>query len=143
MDVDQMLMLMIYIVIKCQDPEMFAHFKLANMFATSSIKQSKLGYCAMNLCACIEQVIVLEKSDILEPGVAIDQIVEEESKEPHQNKVEVTNNEKVKEKEEEEERFSKVDEEEELKDIVFSETLDDRFAHLFKNPVPLQEENQS
>jgi hypothetical protein len=52
----------------------------------------------------------------------------------------VTNNEKVKEKEEEE-RFSKVDEEEELKDIVFSETLDDRFAHLFKNPVPLQEEN--
>lgn len=53
----------------------------------------------------------------------------------------MTNNEKVKEKEEEEERFSKVDEEEELKDIVFSETLDDRFAHLFKNPVPLQEEN--
>jgi hypothetical protein len=39
-------MIITYITIKCQMPELYAHFKLSNMFATASIKQSKLGYCA-------------------------------------------------------------------------------------------------
>lgn len=49
----------------------------------------------------------------------------------------MTNNEKAEEIEEV--KFSTLDEDEELKDVVFSsETLDDRFAHLFKGPVPMQ-----
>jgi hypothetical protein len=49
-----MLMIMIYVVIKTGMPDIYAHFKLANMFATSSVKQSKLGYCAQTLSMCIE-----------------------------------------------------------------------------------------
>lgn len=73
LDVDQLLMIITYITVKCQMPELYAHFKLANMFATTSIKQSKLGYCAQTLHMCIEHVISLEKEEILEPGTAIDQ----------------------------------------------------------------------
>ena len=37
-------MIMIYVVIKCQMPEIYAHIKLANRFATNSLKSTKLGY---------------------------------------------------------------------------------------------------
>lgn len=66
-------MIMIYVVIKAQMPDVYAHFKLANMFSTSAIKQSRLGYCAQTLSMCIEQVIALDSGEILPPGTASDQ----------------------------------------------------------------------
>lgn len=67
-------MITIYLVIKSQIPELYAHFKLADMFATSPIKQSKLGYCSLNLASCIEQVCLMEEDELLPPGCASDQI---------------------------------------------------------------------
>ena len=72
LDVDQLLMIMIYVVIKCQLPDIYAHFKLANMYATNCIKQSKLGYYTQTLQMCIEQVINFDEEEMLLPGVAVD-----------------------------------------------------------------------
>jgi hypothetical protein len=72
-------MITLYVVIKSQLPDLFAHFKLAFMFSTSCIKQSKLGYCALNLNSCIEQVISLNEEELLPAGIATDQLTQVQS----------------------------------------------------------------
>lgn len=70
-------MIMIYVVIKSQMTDIYAHFKLANMFATRAIQNSKLGYYTQTLQMCIEEVINFDEEDMMLPGIAVDQLDEQ------------------------------------------------------------------
>ena len=61
----------------------------------------------------------------MEPGIAIDQIIEEENKMPELDKEDAASRGSA---------FSDLAHEEELKDVVYTDVVDDRFAHLIKGP---------
>lgn len=55
-------------------PEIFAHFKLGYMYSTNTVKQSKLGFCALNLNSSIETILTLTEDELLPAGIATDQV---------------------------------------------------------------------
>ena len=61
LDADSLLMIFIYVTFKAEISQMYAHLKLANQFATPSLKQSKLGYYTSTMEVSLEQVICFEE----------------------------------------------------------------------------------
>ena len=67
-------MICMYIALRARIEEFFAQLKLAQQFATSSVRNSKLGYYCTTFEVTLDQILALEKSLILEPGTASDMI---------------------------------------------------------------------
>jgi len=61
LDADSLLMIFIYVTFKAEISQMYAHLKMANQFATPSLKQSKLGYYTSTMEVSLEQVICFEE----------------------------------------------------------------------------------
>jgi hypothetical protein len=59
-DADALINICIYVLIKCKVKSIFAHLKLANQFATSMMRNSKLGYVSSTFEVALEQILGLE-----------------------------------------------------------------------------------
>ena len=72
-DVEQLVQIFKFIIIKAQIFDLFAHLKLACQYSlTPNIKLSKLGQVATTVEGCLDQIIDLEDVDLHPPGTAID-----------------------------------------------------------------------
>ena len=65
LDADCLINLTFFVLLKAQIVDFFAHLKLANQFATTHVKNSKLGYVASTMEVAIEQVLELKGEDLL------------------------------------------------------------------------------
>ncbi len=68
LDADTLLTITIYVAMKAELTNLWGHLKLANMFSTKMIKNSKLGYVATTFEMVLFQILETEHDQLLPKG---------------------------------------------------------------------------
>jgi hypothetical protein len=64
-DGDTLLMIFIYICVRCRINELFAHVKIMNEFSTPFVRTTKLGYVMSTMEVALNHILNLDKEDLI------------------------------------------------------------------------------
>lgn len=79
LDAEQIILICMYIAIQAQLTDSFAQLKLAYQFATSYVRQTKLGYYLTTFEMALDQILNLTEDQVLQVGQASDALPPEQS----------------------------------------------------------------